>query len=575
MPFTFLNQNDKQATTLAANNLTWTATASGGVRAVDPQTTGKFYFEVAWSHATSADSGCGLAKLTATYSGLISNASNGVITYHGFGIFNNGTNTGVNPGAINSGSTVGIAVDLTGSLIWYTLDGTHWNSTSSTTNNPSTGVGGVSISGITGGNLYPVVINNAAVEAGTTNFGASAFTYSVPSGFTSGWPGVGPLANLPTPGPITTMQRIGPSYDDDQLSQEWSPLERVRNFRTKWLLNVGQLEVSKFVDYNVLTPRVAVNVSKFVEFVILNYLPVPQLPTGVNLLRRQASEWEEIDNQTIRRLKISTTTTPAISVTITGVAATGQVGTFTPWIEPGTLTGVQATGQVGVVSPAVNDTIGITGVQATGQVGNLIPEPEGSVSGVEADTAVGSLTPLVEPGTLSGVSAVTSVGTLDVAGGHAGLTGVQALAQIGNLLTNVSPNRTEGTIIGVQAQGQPGTLHQIEISAGGLVGVQAIGEVGTPRGLVSAGGLTMTSLNVTTSPGVAPQGQVSLRYSDTGGASWGDPIIQPLGATGRTRTVPQWRQLGIARNRVYEISWSTSQATALTGFMVELEESET
>lgn len=551
MPFTFLNQNDKQATTLASNNLTWTATASGGVRAVDPQTTGKFYFEVAWSHATSADSGCGLAKSTATFNGLISNASNGVITYHGFGIFNNGTSTGVNPGAINSGSTVGIAVDLGGSLIWFTLDGTHWNSTSSATNNPATGVGGVSISGITGGNLYPVVINNAAVEAGTTNFGASAFTYSVPSGFTSGWPGVGPLANLPTPGPITMMQKIGPSYDDDQLSQEWSPLERVRNFRTKWLLNVGRLEISKFVDYNVLMPPVAVNVSKFVEFVVLNYLPVPQLPTGVSLLRRQASEWDEIDNQ--KR--------PAPRAWFILGASNASPS----------ITGVAATGQVGSLTVTTGSSVAVTGVQATAQTGALGVEIDKGITGVAATGAVGSLTPDVEPN-ITGVAATTQIGAFNF-GQSTSFIGVQAAALIGDLLVSTGTNTTQANLTGVGATAHVGSFTFAHTNS--FEGVQANTEVGTPTVNISAGGLTMTHLTVETVPGFDAPAYVSMRYSNTKGASWSFPVRQPLGAPGNYNTNVQFRQNSASRDRIYDVSWGTGQATALTGLMVELIESET
>ena len=70
-------------------------------------------------------------------------------------------------------------------------------------------------------------------------------------------------------------------------------------------------------------------------------------------------------------------------------------------------------------------------------------------------------------------------------------------------------------------------------------------------------------------PSVDPD--VWLRWSDTRGASWGNPVRQTLGKGGAYLTSIQWRNLGIARDRVFEISTSTTARTALNGAFIDLQ----
>lgn len=73
--------------------------------------------------------------------------------------------------------------------------------------------------------------------------------------------------------------------------------------------------------------------------------------------------------------------------------------------------------------------------------------------------------------------------------------------------------------------------------------------------------------------GTGPSGdplQVSLRWSDTRGKSWGEPVLQGVGAQGEYLTAAQWRRLGTARDRVFELSWSFPYETALNGAYVEV-----
>ena len=63
---------------------------------------------------------------------------------------------------------------------------------------------------------------------------------------------------------------------------------------------------------------------------------------------------------------------------------------------------------------------------------------------------------------------------------------------------------------------------------------------------------------------------VFLRWSDDRGASWGNPVAQDLGAQGETLINLQWQRLGMARDRVFELSWTSSVPTALNGAYIDV-----
>ena len=56
---------------------------------------------------------------------------------------------------------------------------------------------------------------------------------------------------------------------------------------------------------------------------------------------------------------------------------------------------------------------------------------------------------------------------------------------------------------------------------------------------------------------------VSLRFSDDGGKTFGNPITQSLGALGQYNGSVKWTRLGQGRNRVFELSWSCPTKSAL------------
>ena len=131
-----------------------------------------------------------------------------------------------------------------------------------------------------------------------------------------------------------------------------------------------------------------------------------------------------------------------ISTAVTGLAGTGAVGSVT--ITQGTgvtvsATGVAGTGAVGSVAVSTDNTIAVTGVAATGEISSVtavIPKTV-NVTGVAATGAVGSVT--VTEGTgvtvsATGVSATGSVGSVTVTGGAiASVTGIAATGAVGSV----------------------------------------------------------------------------------------------------------------------------------------------
>lgn len=64
---------------------------------------------------------------------------------------------------------------------------------------------------------------------------------------------------------------------------------------------------------------------------------------------------------------------------------------------------------------------------------------------------------------------------------------------------------------------------------------------------------------------------LTLRYSDDAGASWSSGITQSIGLTGEYLTNIQFLRLGMARNRIFELTWSGPMETALTGVFIDFD----
>lgn len=64
---------------------------------------------------------------------------------------------------------------------------------------------------------------------------------------------------------------------------------------------------------------------------------------------------------------------------------------------------------------------------------------------------------------------------------------------------------------------------------------------------------------------------ITLRWSDDRGNTWKNGILQPYGPQGKYDTWPTWRGLGYARDRIFELSFSSGGKTALNGAWVDAE----
>jgi hypothetical protein len=71
--------------------------------------------------------------------------------------------------------------------------------------------------------------------------------------------------------------------------------------------------------------------------------------------------------------------------------------------------------------------------------------------------------------------------------------------------------------------------------------------------------------------GVDGNPQVTLRWSDDRGNTWKNGILQPYGPQGKYDTWPTWRTLGMSRDRIFELSFSSAGETALNGAWVDAE----
>lgn len=188
---TTFNPSDKSANvTLSNGNLTMTYNTSpdAGVRSVASTSSAKIYFEATITAGfASADNGVGISIAGEAFTNLGANAAGGALVFPSGNIWVNGTNTLATGVTFNSvTTTLGIAFDATADLFWVTKDGIHWNSTSSVTNNPATGIGGVSFSALSGQAMFGVVTvggSAGTAHTWTANFGGSAYSFTPPVGF--------------------------------------------------------------------------------------------------------------------------------------------------------------------------------------------------------------------------------------------------------------------------------------------------------------------------------------------------------------------------------------------------------
>ncbi|MBR0687357.1 hypothetical protein JQ594_15605 [Bradyrhizobium manausense] len=189
------------AVTLSNSNLTATNTGTTSTNqgahgpSASAKTSGKFYFEITLVTFTGGGGvAVGVAPSGSAYSDVsFIPPANAITCLMASGnIWNHSGNSGTSVGTPANGDVICGALDITNGKVWYRKNNGLWDGTSGhDPTNPTSG-GGQSITA--GTSMLPYVTFGSGLTGGagvagnvfTANFGASAFTYAVPSGYT-GW----------------------------------------------------------------------------------------------------------------------------------------------------------------------------------------------------------------------------------------------------------------------------------------------------------------------------------------------------------------------------------------------------
>ena len=188
-PATVSNVTLSGGNLIATNTGKVPANQGASVAAANAKTIGKYYFEATFITITGgANLGVGIGTTVSSYPNLGASATTGNNGFQTGAIWANGANTGISVGAYSNTQIAGVSVDLTNRKIWFRHSPSgNWNN--SGTANPATNTGGITIPA---GTMVPFVTfggsGGNANNVVTGNFGASAFSGAVPSGFTAGWP---------------------------------------------------------------------------------------------------------------------------------------------------------------------------------------------------------------------------------------------------------------------------------------------------------------------------------------------------------------------------------------------------
>lgn len=191
MPTTWSTTDKDAGVTLSGGNLVASfASGNQGVRTADRVYSGKYYWEIIFTTTTNAAIGicAGFSPFATLSSG--SATQQGTMLSNGGGIFNP-TNTALSVGGtVTNGWIACIALDADNHLVWFRNGAAgNWNGVAS--HNPTTGAGGLGTAFYAAGpafGLYCFAQGGAGSGVVTANFGATAFTGTAPSGFTSGFP---------------------------------------------------------------------------------------------------------------------------------------------------------------------------------------------------------------------------------------------------------------------------------------------------------------------------------------------------------------------------------------------------
>lgn len=151
------------------------------VRSIIGVSTGKWYWEVTFAKLDTGLSSCvGIAGTNQPLDGILGATADAYSYQSGNGNkINNSVETAYGASWDNASFTMGVAVDMDAGKVWFSRSGV-WQASG----DPAAGTN-EAFSGIAG-TIYAAISIYARYNHATANFGATAFAYPVPSGFTAG-----------------------------------------------------------------------------------------------------------------------------------------------------------------------------------------------------------------------------------------------------------------------------------------------------------------------------------------------------------------------------------------------------
>ena len=176
---------------LSNSNLTTTGlgTSYGITRSVASESSGKYCREITLTNSTDADVGIGIMNASETISGTnqyLGQSANsiGYFGQQGGAVYLNGT-TLTTIQTFLSGNVIDECVDLTNRYIWWRVNGGNWNGNASASPGVNT-TGAISLATLNAGPYFAALtVGNLTSDSYTTNFGATSYSYAMPSGFTN------------------------------------------------------------------------------------------------------------------------------------------------------------------------------------------------------------------------------------------------------------------------------------------------------------------------------------------------------------------------------------------------------
>lgn len=155
--------------TLSGGNLIASNSSSAIVRSTIGKSTGKWYWEITVGSGQAMLGVCNSSEISS--SSYVGNSANAWGIYAGDGgMYNNAAFQGTYSNTYTTGNIVGIALDADAKTFDFYI-------------NNVLQVSNIALSGTT---FYAECGINATAAQGTANFGASALTYTPPSGYASG-----------------------------------------------------------------------------------------------------------------------------------------------------------------------------------------------------------------------------------------------------------------------------------------------------------------------------------------------------------------------------------------------------